>query len=81
MKILGYKVAKIESEDCLTMFLEDMGGGPIISGKDEKSVISNFKEALGLMEGVIKLTNFSTTYKKTGKGTFKGWDNFKNRNN
>ena len=63
MKILGYKVGKIESEDGLTMFLEDMSGGPIISGKDEKETIVKFKEALGLAIAVKKLTNF----KHTGK--------------
>ena len=63
MKILGYKVTKVESEDGLTMFLEDMGGGPIISGRDEKKVVAKFKEALNLAIAVKKLTNFKATGK------------------
>lgn len=63
MKIWGYKVAKVKSEDGFTMFLEDMGGGPIITGKTEKKAIDKFKEALGLMEAVVKLTNFKATGK------------------
>ena len=63
MKILGYKVTKVESEDGFTMFLEDMSGGPIITGKTEKKAIDKFKEALGLAISIKKLTNF----KHTGK--------------
>ena len=63
MRIKGFKVAKIKSEDGLTMFLEDMGGGPIISGADEKRTITKFKEALGLVIAVKKLTNFEATGK------------------
>jgi hypothetical protein len=63
MRIMGYKVTKLENEDGLTMFLEDMSGGPIISGKDEKKVIETFKEALGLAITIKKLTNFKATGK------------------
>ena len=63
MKIFGYKVAKLENEDGLTMFLEDMSGGPIISGKEEKATVKKFKEALGLAISINKLTNFKATGK------------------
>lgn len=61
IKIDEYNVSKIESEDGFTMFLEDMGGGPIISDINEKNCESKFREALGLMDVVIKLTSFSKT--------------------
>lgn len=73
--MFGYRVTEIESEDGITMFLEDMSGGPIIYDKDRKTAREKFKEALGLMESVMKLMKFKNT------GTFTGWDNFKNRNN
>lgn len=63
MKIFGYKVAKVKSEDGFTMFLDDMSGGPIIYNKDEKTAIETFKEALGLAVSIKKLTNFKATGK------------------
>lgn len=74
IKIDEYNVSKIESEDGFTMFLEDMGGGPIISDINEKNCESKFREALGLMDVVMKLISFS----KTGKLEAGKLTNYKN---
>lgn len=74
IKIKEYNVSKIESEEGFTMFLEDMGGGPIISDINEKNCESKFREALGLMEAVMKLISFS----KTGKLEAGKLTNYKN---
>lgn len=67
-KIDGYDAVMLESEDGFTMYLLEKGG-PIITRSTKEECLKNFKEAMGLMIAVMKLTEFSRS------GTF----NYKNK--
>ena len=72
MKIFKFKaedykdnIAEITSPDGeVTMFLEGVCGGPIISGKNREEVKHKFNEALNLGCAVANLMEFTKEVKK-----------------